>query len=207
MGRKSKGVRPKLGSKVMPQIDHYSRCSETARNTSIEQFVERWPGHYLLVIIPGGDSDDWDMDFETSVLSIDKLRAGMRNAAPPEDDSDEETAPPGTYLYEVKKHADNSWLEWIAIGRARNNDLVLRHQSVSKLQARIHSDKGNVADGNVDSTYWLTDMKSTAGTTVNGIPILPSEPHQLSPGNRIRLGQVDCVFFDSAGLYNHLRAR
>ena len=190
----------------MAQINHYSQCSETARNTSIEQFGERWSGHYLLVIIPGGDGDDWDMDFETSVLSIDKLRAGMRNAAPPEDDSDDEIAPPGTYLYEVKKHAENSWLEWIAIGRARNNDLVLRHQSVSKLHARIHSDKEDAADGNINSTYWLTDMKSTAGTMVNSIPIHPSEPHQLSPGNRIRIGQVDCVFFDSAGLYNHLRA-
>ena len=190
----------------MAQIDHYLICSETARNESLEQFVKRWPGNYLLVIIPGGDSDDWDMAFQTSVLSFDKLKTGLQNAAPPEDDENDETAPPGTYLYEVRKHADNSWLEWIAIGRARNNDLVLRHQSVSKLQARIHSDKGNVADGNIDSTYWLTDMKSTAGTTVNGIPILPSKPHQLESGNRIRLGQVDCVFFDSAGLYDYLRA-
>ncbi len=190
----------------MTQIDHYSKCSETARNASLDQFVERWPGHYLMVIIPGGDSDDWDMEFKTAVISIDKLRADMLNAARSEDDEDEESAPPGTYLYEVRKHADNSWLDWIAIGRARNNDLVLRHQSVSKLQARIHSDKGNVADGNIDSTYWLTDMKSTAGTTVNSLPISPSKPHQLSPGNRIKIGQVDCVFFDSASLYNHLRA-
>jgi hypothetical protein len=191
----------------MTQIDHHLKCSETARNESLEQFVERWPGHYLLVIIPGGDSDDWDMDFQTSVISIDKLRAGMRDEVYSEDDADDEIAPPGTYLYEVKKHTDNSWLDWIAIGRARNNDLVLRHQSVSKLQARIHSDKEDVADGNIDSTYWLTDMKSTAGTTVNSLPISPSKPHQLSPGNRIKLGQVDCIFFDSAGLYNHLRAR
>ena len=188
----------------MSQIDHYSQCKETARNTSLEQFAQRWPGHYLLVIIPGGDSDDWDMEFQTSVLSIDKLRAGMGDAVYSKDDEDDEIAPPGKYLYEVKKHADNSWLEWIAIGRARNNDLVLRHQSVSKLQARIHSDKGDVADENRTSTYWLTDMKSTAGTTVNSLPIRPSKPHQLSPGNRIKLGQVDCVFFDSAGLYHHL---
>ena len=190
----------------MAQIDHYSQCNETARNASFDKFTRRWPGHYLLVIIPGGDSDDWDMEFQTSVLSIDKLRAGMRDAEYSDDDEDDETAPPGKYLYEVKKHVDNSWLDWIAIGRARNNDLVLRHQSVSKLQARIHSIKEDVADGNNNSTYWLTDMKSTAGITVNSLPIPPSKPHQLNPGNRIKLGQVDCVFFDSAGLYNHLRA-
>ena len=192
----------------MSQIDLHLKCSENARNASLEQFVERWPGHYLMVIIPGGDSDDWDMDFQTAVVSFDKLKADMlKAAAHSRDDEDDETAPPGTYLYEVKKHTDNSWLDWIAIGRARNNDLVLRHQSVSKLQARIHSIKGDIADGNNNSTYWLTDMKSTAGTTVNSLPISPSKPHRLSPGNRIKIGQVDCVFFDSASLYNYLQAR
>ena len=43
----------------MSQIDHYLKCSETARNASFDQFTRRWPGHYLLVIIPGGDSDPW----------------------------------------------------------------------------------------------------------------------------------------------------
>jgi len=190
----------------MTQIDHYASCRESARSASLEQFTQRWPGHYLLVTIPGGDHDDWDMDFQTSVLSIDALRAATRDTVLPDKRAadDEAEAPPGTYLYEVRKHADNSWLEWIAVGRARNNDLILRHQSVSKLHARIHVEQAGGEKPAARSAFWLTDMRSTAGTTVNGAVIAPSRPYPLNPGDEIGLGQVTCEFLDSAALYRKL---
>jgi len=188
----------------MSQVDHYPECSENARSASLDQFVKRWPGHFLLVNIPGGEEDDWDMDFKTDVLSIDKLASGLKDTVPPGDDDDDEA--PGTYLFEIKKHADNSWLEWIAIGRARNNDLVVRHQSVSKLHARIHG-KNDESDGSRPAvTHWLTDMRSTAGTIVNDSPLRPSEPYPLSPGDEIRFGQVVCEYLDSAALHRKLGA-
>lgn len=191
----------------MAQKDLYRECYETARRGTPDEFARRWAGHYLLVHIPGGDSDDWDMDFHTDVLSIDTLKAGMRDTVLPGPDPDEEQAPPGTYLYEIKKHADNTWLEWIAIGRARNNDLILRHQSVSKLHARIHADREGVAGGKPGATLWLTDMKSTAGTLVNDRALRPSEPHRLDAGDQIRFGQVTCDFLDSGALYRKLQSR
>lgn len=191
----------------MAQKDLYRESYDNAKSATPDEFARRWAGHYLLVHIPGGDSDDWDMDFQTDVLSIDKLRAGMRDTVLPKPDPDEEQAPPGTYLYEIKKHADNSWLEWIAVGRARNNDLILRHQSVSKLHARIHSDQGGIVGKNPGASLWLTDMKSTAGTLVNDASLRPSEPCQLGPGDEIRFGQVTCDFLDPAALYHKLRSR
>jgi hypothetical protein len=191
----------------MAQEDLHRECYEAAKSATLEEFCQRWTGHYLLVNIPGGDSDEWDMDFHTDVLSIDKLKAGMRDTVLPEPDADEEQAPPGTYLYEIKKHADNSWLEWIAIGRARNNDLILRHQSVSKLHARIHFDQHGAAGGAPGGSLWLTDMKSTAGTLVNDAALIPSEPCRLGPGDMIRFGQVTCDFLDSAALFRKLQSR
>jgi len=188
----------------MAQTDHYKRCCEDATTSTLEQFAQRWPGHYLLVTIPGGNADDWDMEFHTNVLSIDELTTGPRDTVFPGNDEDEAEAPPGTYLFEVKKHADNSWLEWIAVGRARNNDLILRHQSVSKLHARIHLENEGVAGAADRSRFWMTDMKSTAGTTINSAFLKPSEPFPLNPGDEIRLGLVTCEFLDSAALHRRL---
>jgi len=190
----------------MAQTDHYTRCCEDATTSALEQFVQRWPGHYMLVTIPGGEAEGWDMDFHTNVVDMDKLTTVLEGTAPLENDEDEAEAPPGIYLFEVKKHADNSWLEWIAIGRARNNDLVLRHQSVSKLHARIQIQSEGAAGAGARSRFLLTDMKSTAGTTINSAFLKPSEPFPLDPGDEIGLGMVTCEFLDSAALYRRLTA-
>jgi pSer/pThr/pTyr-binding forkhead associated (FHA) protein len=98
-------------------------------------------------------------------------------------------------------------MDWIAIGRARNNDLILRHQSVSKLHARIHTENEGGSAGTTDrGSHWLTDMKSTAGTIVNDAPLAPAKPQRISPGDEIRLGQVTCEFLDSSALYRRLKS-
>jgi len=188
----------------MAQTDHYARCCADATTSTLEQFVQRWPGHYLLVTIPGGDADGWDLDFHTNVVEVDKLAIVLGGKALPGNDEDEVEASPGIYLFEVRKHADNSWLDWIAVGRARNNDLVLRHQSVSKLHARIQVQSEGEAGAAARGRFWLTDMKSTAGTTINSAFLKPSEPFPLSPGDEIGLGRVTCEFLDSPALYSKL---
>ena len=68
---------------------------------------------------------------------------------------------------------------------------MLRHQSVSKLHARFHIENEGAEPG-APGDLWLTDMRSTAGTTVNDAPLIQSEPRPLRPGDDIRLGQVVC---------------
>jgi pSer/pThr/pTyr-binding forkhead associated (FHA) protein len=175
-------------------------CKSAARLMPIDQFTDRYQGFFLLAQIPGDDGDDWDLDFQTGMLSLDSLQSSRRYSARQNDDGDEEPDDaPGSYLLEVKKHADNSWLDWIAIGRARNNDVVLRHQSVSKLHARVHVDESGA--------LWLTDMKSTTGTWVNDVPLVPSQPQRLEPGDEVRFGQVICDFLDPPTLYRRLGGR
>ena len=188
----------------MAQTDHYARCCEEAATLTLEQFVERWPGRYLLASIPGSRADDWDMEFHTNVVSVEELATTLGGSALPGNAEDEAEAPPGIYLFEVKKHADNSWLDWIAIGRARNNDLILRHQSVSKLHARIQVHDGETAGPADRSRFLLTDMRSTAGTAINSALIEPAKPVPINPGDEIRFGLVSCEFLDSAALYRRL---
>ena len=185
----------------MDRDETLKACLDLAKSATMAQFVRRWPGHYFLVQIPGGDSDDWDMDFHTGMLSLDTLKSGLRDMAPPADAAE---ALPGQYLIEVKKHIKNSWLEWIAIGRAKNNDVILRHQSVSKLHARFHTNKEALATEEESDGLWLTDMKSSTGTWINDAPLRPSEPHALQPGDQVRFGQVTCYFLDPGALYRKL---
>jgi pSer/pThr/pTyr-binding forkhead associated (FHA) protein len=44
--------------------------------------------------------------------------------------------------------------------------------------------------------YYITDLKSTNGVTVDGAPIRPEEPTEIKPGTRIGLGQVLVLRFE-----------
>jgi len=70
----------------------------------------------------------------------------------------------------------------VTIGRAPDNLLVINESSVSSHHAKI--DAGN-------SGVYLTDLFSSNGTCVNGEKIMTLK---LSDGDRVRLGQVECVF-------------
>ncbi len=43
-------------------------------------------------------------------------------------------------VFSMVKAARNPWVERISVGRARNNDIVLPHKSVSKLHAHFTKD-------------------------------------------------------------------
>jgi pSer/pThr/pTyr-binding forkhead associated (FHA) protein len=69
----------------------------------------------------------------------------------------------------------------ISVGRAHNNDIVLRHSSVSKFHAWLECDEGRV--------FYVGDAKSKNGTKVNGEAVA-GELHRLAAGDEIRFGQV-----------------
>ena len=67
------------------------------------------------------------------------------------------------------------------LGRDAGNDLVLDADGISRYHARIICTP-------TDCT--ITDLESTNGTLVNGVPAQPDEPMQLMNGNIIQLGYV-----------------
>ncbi|MCL7454724.1 MAG: FHA domain-containing protein, partial [Anaerolineae bacterium] len=43
--------------------------------------------------------------------------------------------------------------------------------------------------------YFITDLASSNGTTVNGYPLLPNRAYQLRNGDRIKVGKVTIQFW------------
>jgi hypothetical protein len=77
--------------------------------------------------------------------------------------------------------AGKPFVDRISVGRAHNNDIVLRHSSVSKFHAWLECDEGRA--------FYVGDAKSKNGTKVNGEPVA-GELHRLDAGDEIRFGQV-----------------
>ncbi|MGD2061998.1 MAG: type VI secretion system-associated FHA domain protein TagH [Nitrospirota bacterium] len=81
----------------------------------------------------------------------------------------------GTPPYRFESEADV-----ITIGRGHDNDLVIedRNRVISTHHARVEF-RGN--------QYWITDVGSTNGSTLNGHPLAANEPEVFVAGDRIGL--------------------
>ncbi len=69
------------------------------------------------------------------------------------------------------------------LGAQTDNDLVLSDQFISKHHARMRWD---------GAVWWIEDLGSSNGTTVNGHPCLAWNPQSLQSGASLQLG--DMVF-------------
>jgi pSer/pThr/pTyr-binding forkhead associated (FHA) protein len=70
----------------------------------------------------------------------------------------------------------------VVLGRARECDIRIVDGNVSRRHAEL------VQEG---ATYWLVDLESTNGTSLNGAPV---QRAKLSDGDRITIGSTDVVF-------------
>jgi hypothetical protein len=194
-------------------MDNPYNLLESARKliptADARRFANRFPGHYLLGNVP--DTDESEPDFYTGVLtpnSVEDLKSQMAAyeaelAARGGGDPDRLNG--GPFLLEIKKHAVNAWSDWVSVGRAKNNDIVLTHSSVSKLHARIHTEQAQ-PEGDAEVHHLLTDTGSSLGTSVSGKLLESNTPRVLSPGDRIVFGEVECYFLDPPGLHRFLTA-
>jgi hypothetical protein len=83
----------------------------------------------------------------------------------------------------------------ITLGRAPENDVVVPDVSISRFHAFVKQD--------ANGCWLMQDAGSTNGTTINGTSV-PRQGHgppaPLSPGDDVRLGQVELTFLDCDGL-------
>ena len=87
----------------------------------------------------------------------------------------------------------------VTIGRARNNDIEIRSQDVSKFHAYVMFAPSGEAS--------ITDAGSTYGTFVRGRQLKAREDRvTLSPGDEVRLGSVIMRFHTPATFYEYLRS-
>jgi hypothetical protein len=95
-----------------------------------------------------------------------------------------------------RPEAGKSFSERVSVGRARNNDVVFRHESVSKFHAWLRCDEEGV--------FYVGDAASRNGTRVNGE--LLRAPHRLEPGDEIVFGAVETVFCPAPILWDAIRS-
>lgn len=84
----------------------------------------------------------------------------------------------------------------LTIGRTSQADLTIRSKAVSKWHAKLTPQSGGWA---------IEDTGSSNGTMVNGRPLDPHTPHQLSTWDSLTIGNgVFGLFLDSRSLIEHL---
>jgi hypothetical protein len=95
------------------------------------------------------------------------------------------------------KRPGNPFPNFVSVGRAGNNDLVIGVETISKLHAYF----------TYEGEGWrLTDHRSTNGTRLNGKPIEPGQGAPLVDGDQLLIGkEVTAVFLTPVAL--HARAR
>ena len=105
---------------------------------------------------------------------------------------------PGRYgLYAVTKTDANPWSDRIMVGRASNNDVVFRHESVSKVHAYFQC--------GADGVWRLHDAKSANGTRVDGATVVASDGGiEVRGGSLVAFGSLSCEVVTSADLYDVL---
>ncbi len=167
----------------MEQLDEYLvDCKRYSR----EGFAAAHPHPWFVVAVPDKSGDKWRAFRTTSVSAWSLIQARA-----------ELPAVADVYrALKVVKSADNPWRNRISLGRARNNDVVLRDRSVSKLHAHLTLDD--------DGQTSLRDAGSRNGTRINGDRIRGKDAIVLVAGDEVRFGRVDAVFQDATAFYDFL---
>jgi hypothetical protein len=84
----------------------------------------------------------------------------------------------------------------VTVGRATNNDIVLWHDSVSKMHAFFRNDE--------DRGWVLEDAGSTNGTLADGVVLAPGQALVIKSGSSIVFGSMPCAVVGSSELYDCL---
>ncbi|MGH7436968.1 MAG: FHA domain-containing protein [Polyangiaceae bacterium] len=84
----------------------------------------------------------------------------------------------------------------VSLGRATNNDVVLRHSSVSKFHASL--------DPRPEETVMVMDAASTNGTSLNDVRLQRRVPAEAVPGDHLRFGNVEAVLWSAHALWASL---
>lgn len=80
----------------------------------------------------------------------------------------------------------------VSVGRARNNDVVLRHATVSKFHAWFELDEGHIR---------LGDARSKNHTWIGSEPVRPGELAIVPPGTAIHFGRVAALIVSADALW------
>jgi hypothetical protein len=152
--------------------------SEEARKGTREEFQQRFPGWFLVVLeVPATEGAKQSI---VATAKLPALKRGQTAAAPP------------ILVHTVAKRPglQSPFPTMITIGRAPNNDIVLSSPDVSTFHAHLAQEGGR---------WVVRDADSTHGTFVKELRIEAATP--LASGDTLRFGEVRCRMADAGALY------
>ena len=88
----------------------------------------------------------------------------------------------------VLKTNRNAYKTKITVGRAKNNDIVIRARKISKIHATFLPEE--------DGSFQFTDMGSSNATIVNGTRLEEKVPIQIQSGDRIAVWRYIFEFIE-----------
>lgn len=145
----------------------------------------------------GGVRVEPGMSFQTA--STDRRRSRQASVPPPPSFAPEQilfrVVRSVHFIVPLGKRADAErvFSERVTIGRARNSDVVLRHESVSKFHAWFGRDEQNA--------YFVCDASSHNGTWRNGVVLGGGEHARVGSGDLLRFGTVEATYCDAVTLH------
>ncbi|HEY1691913.1 MAG TPA: FHA domain-containing protein [Polyangiaceae bacterium] len=137
-------------------------------------------------------------------ISVDRSRRRPTTIPPPSSMGPEQLltriirAPHFIVPIGKRPDAHRVFSERVTVGRARNSDVVLRHESISKFHAWFARDDRD--------QYFVVDASSRNGTFKNGAPLDGGDPMRLRSGDVLRFGSVEATFCDAAMLHGALHS-
>lgn len=158
----------------------YEVLKKRAAELNRDSFVTRHRGHYLL---------GYFREFDSALLGFN---TGQIPAMPDLEASGAVALRPR--LWRLEKSDRNTWRKRISVGRAKNNDVVIRERAISKLHAHFYAPEQG-ADG-----LYLCDIGSENGTEVNGERLPIDEPRLVTTGAEIVFGGTACQLHDETSL-------
>jgi len=175
--------------------DLYLPLKAAAEKLDEAEFVRRHGGWYIFCRMP--DAQVSTLPFVTQLHTI-----SADGKLPPEPDK----PAPAERIWRVEKSPRNSWRGRISVGRATNNDIVIRHESVSKLHAHFTPATTEPTTGGPPPSYLLTDAGSSNGTEVNDTTLTADVPAPIRNRDRVAFGLINGRFLDAATLRSELNS-
>lgn len=142
-----------------------------------------------------------DLGFYTHTVQTAEGRTDGLNRDPVPRISIRVALPPDLYTQPCflvpiqKREGADSFLNTVTVGRTRNHDIVLRHNSVSKFHASFCFDD----DRNVS----IKDAGSKNKTWLRGQPITEQTP--VRSGDLLRFGSVESIVCDTGTLWSTIQ--
>lgn len=186
-----------------------------ARAQSSAAFARAYTGTLLLLIRVDDDQPDLRVGLDESTAEVPppaptRDRIGFSTHLDPEEVRGSPSSPPSAldhlelrkrlvaaayFTVPIRKRelGTKPFAGKVSVGRARNNDIVLRHPTVSKFHAWFElSDDGGLL---------VADARSKNRTWLAGEPLAANEPTLVPAGAAIRFGRVTTLVVTADALW------